>query len=454
MPSAFEGGIFDVDGVLVDSPHQRAWRESLRELMEGDWREIRDRTSWSPDRFTPEVYERVMSGKPRMSGAHAALDYFEVPDVDRRAVAYANLKQSMVVDLIKAGKFTAYPDALRFILAVKGAGIRVAAASSSKNAGLFLRQIRLDDFATAERLSYDFVTPGLSLLELFDADVSGRDFAHGKPDPEIFLTAAAELRSPPHRCFVIEDAVSGIQAAKAGGMAALGIARADDADVLAKADADLVVSSLDDVDVESLIDGVLGTSRAGPPPRTAGRPSDRVVETTEMNYERQLDPQALGDHIDRLYRAAWALCGSREEAENLVQETFARVLRRPRTLSADNDLGYLLRALRNTFLSTRRTVSRRPRTEPCPDQLEFIEDRHAAGPEASLEAAEVYAAISEFPDDLRDTLVAIDVVGLSYREAAHALGVREATITTRLYRARQRVAHALLANDEATRQAS
>jgi beta-phosphoglucomutase len=260
MPSGFEGGIFDVDGVLVDSPHQRAWRESLRELMDGDWREIRDRTSWSPDRFTPEVYERVMSGKPRMSGAHAALDYFEVPDVDRRAVAYANLKQSMVVDLIKAGKFTAYPDALRFILAVKAAGIRVAAASSSKNAGLFLRQIRLDEFAKAQHLSYNFVTPGLSLLELFDADVSGRDFAHGKPDPEIFLTAAAELGSPPHRCFVIEDAVSGIQAAKAGGMAALGIARADDADALAKADADLVVNSLDDVDVGSLIDGVLAPS--------------------------------------------------------------------------------------------------------------------------------------------------------------------------------------------------
>jgi beta-phosphoglucomutase len=300
MSSAFEGAIFDVDGVLVDSPHEQAWRESLRELMEGDWREIRDRSSWSPERFTPEVYERVMSGKPRMSGARAALDYFKVPDVDGRAVAYANLKQSMVVDLINAGKFTAYPDALRFILAVKAAGIRVAAASSSKNARLFLRQIRLDEFADAQDLHYDFVTPGLSLLELFDADVSGRDFAHGEPDPEIFLAAAAELASPPHRCFVIEDAVSGIQAAKAGGMAALGIARADDADMLARADADLVVSSLDDVDVDSLIDGVLTRSRsradasrpsgaaAGHPPRRrSGAPS--CVATVE--------PPALRWHL-------------------------------------------------------------------------------------------------------------------------------------------------------------
>ena len=190
---------------------------------------------------------------------------------------------------------------------------------------------------------------------------------------------------------------------------------------------------------------VLGTRRPGQRPLQCGRRSYRELETTEVIGQRQLDPQALGDHIDRLYRAARALCGSREEAEDLVQETFARVLRRPRTLRADDDIGYLLRALRNTFLTTRRTASRRPRTEPLPDQIEFVEDRHAVRAEASAEAAEVYAAISALPDDFRDALVAVDLVGLSYREAAGAFGVREATITTRLYRARQRVAHALLA---------
>jgi RNA polymerase sigma-70 factor (ECF subfamily) len=178
---------------------------------------------------------------------------------------------------------------------------------------------------------------------------------------------------------------------------------------------------------------------------------ERRPNLLAMSHERQLDPHALGHHIDRLYRAARALCGSREEAEDLVQETFARVLGRPRTLRADDDIAYLLRALRNTFVSTRRTASRRPQTERRPDQLELVEDRHAVRPEASAEAAEVYAAISELPDDFRDALVAIDVVGLSYREAAHALGVREGTITTRLYRARQRVVHTLLADDEATR---
>jgi RNA polymerase sigma-70 factor, ECF subfamily len=172
----------------------------------------------------------------------------------------------------------------------------------------------------------------------------------------------------------------------------------------------------------------------------------------EMINERQLDPQALGDHIDRLYRSARALCRSREEAEDLVQETFARVLRRPRMLRADNDLGYLLRALRNTFVSTRRTASRRPRTEPLADCLEFVEDRRAVRAEASAEAGEVYTAVSVLPDDFRKALVAVDVVGLSYPQAARALGVRTGTIATRLHRARKRVAEAMLAQGEATRQ--
>jgi beta-phosphoglucomutase len=248
----FEGAIFDVDGVLVDSPHERAWKDSLRELMENDWADIVDQTSWSDARFTPQVYQQLMSGKPRMSGALAALEYFEVPDAAERVTAYAADKQTMVIKLIEAGDFTAYPDALRFVLAVRDAGILIAAASSSKNAGLFLRQIRLDAFAAEQGLHYDFVRPGLSLLDFFDADISGRDFAQGKPHPEIFLTGAAELGVAPESCFVVEDAASGVKAAKAGGMAALGLARADDEELLAAEHADLVVTSLDDVDVAAL----------------------------------------------------------------------------------------------------------------------------------------------------------------------------------------------------------
>jgi beta-phosphoglucomutase len=259
VPTRFQAAIFDVDGVLVDSPHEKAWRESLRELMEGEWSDIRDQTTWSPEAFTPHVYQEKISGKPRMSGARAALEYFEVPDVDARAGEYAARKQVMVVRLIEPGDFTAYPDALRFIIAVKDAGIRVAAASSSKNAKVFLSRIRLDTFAQEHGISSPSLRPDLKLLDFFDADVSGRDFTHGKPHPEMFLTAARELGAAPEAVIVMEDAAAGVEAAKAGGMAAIGIARAHDSDLLSDAGADLVVTTLDEVDLAALADGRLAT---------------------------------------------------------------------------------------------------------------------------------------------------------------------------------------------------
>jgi len=154
---------------------------------------------------------------------------------------------------------------------------------------------------------------------------------------------------------------------------------------------------------------------------------------------RTLDPQSLTQHVDRLYRAAWALCGSREDAEDLVQETFARVLARPRVLSGENELYYLMRVLRNTFLTSRRTAGRRPVTVATLEDVGAADPKPMGQPEHALEMREVYATIAELPEDFRLALVAVDVLGLSYREAARALRVREATITTRLFRARKQV---------------
>lgn len=259
---SFRGAIFDVDGVLVDSPHERAWRDTLQLLMANEWRDLQPQTTYRPDRFTTAVYQEFVAGKPRWSGAQAALEYFGVPQAAERAVEYAEKKQQQVIALIEAGEFVAFPDALRFLLAVKAAGINVAAASSSKNAKLFLRQIRLDTFVAEHHLNYNFVQPGLTLLHFFDADVTGRDFAQGKPHPEIFLTAASELGVDPQACFVVEDASSGVQAAKAGDMAALGIARLNDEALLQAAGADLVVTTLDDVSLAALAQGRLEQGRA------------------------------------------------------------------------------------------------------------------------------------------------------------------------------------------------
>src|SRR3954464_2009804 len=156
----FRGAIFDVDGVLVDSPHEQAWREGLHQLMDNEWRDIRDETSYSPQTFTPQVYQMEMSGKPRYAGAQAVLEYFGVPEAERRAREYGDRKQVMIVELIEASKFYAYPDALRFVLAVKDLGLRIAAASSSKNANAFLERIRLDKFVEEEGLDKNSVGPG------------------------------------------------------------------------------------------------------------------------------------------------------------------------------------------------------------------------------------------------------------------------------------------------------
>jgi RNA polymerase sigma-70 factor, ECF subfamily len=151
-----------------------------------------------------------------------------------------------------------------------------------------------------------------------------------------------------------------------------------------------------------------------------------------------LEPDSLSRHIDHLYRAAWALCGSRDDAEDLVQETFVNVLKRPRWLRNRDEIGYLLRALRNTYNSRYRSAAQRPGQRQLLE-TDLLEHR---GDEVS--AREIMEAIASAPPHYRDAVIAIDLIGLSYREAARSLRTREATITTRVHRGRQYVARALL----------
>jgi RNA polymerase sigma-70 factor (ECF subfamily) len=161
-----------------------------------------------------------------------------------------------------------------------------------------------------------------------------------------------------------------------------------------------------------------------------------------MRAPRRLDPDRVAELLPRLYRAARAWTRSREEAEDLVQETVARVLARPRMLRGQDELGYLLRALRNTLTSQRRSEGRRPVTVPLLEDVS-AGTRTGEDPADAAEIREVHAAIAELPDEFRDALVAVDVAGLSYREAARALELPEGTLTSRLFRARDRVARRL-----------
>jgi RNA polymerase sigma-70 factor (ECF subfamily) len=154
------------------------------------------------------------------------------------------------------------------------------------------------------------------------------------------------------------------------------------------------------------------------------------------------DPERLPHLIDRLYRAAWGLCGSPHDAEDLVQETLARVLARPRVLRRETALPYLLRALRNTYLTGLRSASARPRTVGMPEEAAELYCAPGADPVALLEQRRLFELIAALPPPFREPLVAVDVAGLTYAEAAAALGVREGTIATRVFRARHRVARA------------
>jgi RNA polymerase sigma-70 factor (ECF subfamily) len=163
-----------------------------------------------------------------------------------------------------------------------------------------------------------------------------------------------------------------------------------------------------------------------------------------LGVATELLPDTIAQHLDRLYRTAWALTGSREDAEDLVQDTCAKVLAKPRRITSQADaLPYLLRVLRNTFVSGLRTRSRRPQTAPLEDSEARLAAPASASPVAVLTAREVFAAIAALPQDQREVVAAVDVAGLFYAEAAEALGVPAGTVMSRLYRGRNRVAVAV-----------
>ena len=230
MAQALLAAIFDVDGVLVDSPHEHAWREALSGFAE-------------PAGFSTVFYQAYVAGKPRLEGARAALERLGGIQAAARAAEYAAVKQALIDKLIEEGSFEAFPDAVGFAAALHGAGLMLALASSSRNVAAMLRQVNLPD--------------GRPLLSLFDADLSGREVPCGKPDPALFLLAAEALSVAPAQCLVVEDAPAGIHAARNAGMTALGIARLGDEALLRDAGADLVVTSLDRIDMPALARGRL-----------------------------------------------------------------------------------------------------------------------------------------------------------------------------------------------------
>ena len=213
--------IFDADGVLVDSyrAHFEAWKTMGRELGE-DLTEARFVSTFG------------MRNEDLM---HLLWDVV-VPEAD--IPAWSDWKEAKYREILLQD-FPAMDGAVALIDALRAAGFRLAVGSSGppENVAVCIR--------------------GLGREDAFDATVTGAEVSRGKPDPEVFLKAAAKLGVPPARCAVVEDAVVGIEAAARAGTVPIGLTGTTTREALA-ARAALVVDSLRDLSPETiaaLIDG-------------------------------------------------------------------------------------------------------------------------------------------------------------------------------------------------------
>jgi RNA polymerase sigma-70 factor (ECF subfamily) len=156
----------------------------------------------------------------------------------------------------------------------------------------------------------------------------------------------------------------------------------------------------------------------------------------------QLDPDRAAALLDRLYRTAILITRDPHEAEDLVQDTYELILRRPRQLRGDSELHYMRAAMRRRAVDRHRESRRRVPVvglESAPD----VRSRAGEEPGRRAEQAEVIAAIRALPHIHRDVLVATYVAGLTYSEAAAALGVKRGTVMSRVFRAREALVNAL-----------
>ena len=182
--------IFDLDGVIVDTAHYHfvAWQRLARELGID---------------FTEKDNERL-KGVSRMRSLEIILEIGnrQMPESEKERLA--TRKNAWFVEYIQNVKpDEIFPGVKEMIQACKAAGFRVALASSSKNARTVLRNLKVED--------------------LFEGFVDGNMITHSKPNPEIFLKAAAQLGVEPQHCVVFEDAEAGVEAALAAGMKCVGV---------------------------------------------------------------------------------------------------------------------------------------------------------------------------------------------------------------------------------------
>jgi len=199
--------IFDLDGVIVDTAvyHYQAWKRLANQLGFD---------------FT-EADNEKLKGVSRTRSLELILGWGGVQKTEAERERLASQKNEWYVEMIgKMKPDEILPGAKEFVQDCNDAGIKTALGSASKNAMMILDKI--------------------GITSLFDAIIDGNKVSKPKPNPEVFLKGAEELGIPPANCVVFEDAIAGIEAAKAGGMKAVGIGEPE-----TLREADMVISGLD-----------------------------------------------------------------------------------------------------------------------------------------------------------------------------------------------------------------
>lgn len=237
LPDGTRACLFDLDGVLTDTArvHAAAWKQMFDEFLQA-WAE-REGVAFVPFDVAAD-YGAHVDGRPRLEGTREFLRSrgIELPEggpgdpADAATVwALSTRKNDLVQQKIDTVGVVVYPGSVRYLHAVRDAGIATACVSSSANAG---RVLEVADLA-----------------ELVDHRVDGRTARErglpGKPAPDTFLAAAADLHVPPSAAVVFEDALAGVAAGRAGGFGrVVGVDRLGQADALRATGADVVVTDL------------------------------------------------------------------------------------------------------------------------------------------------------------------------------------------------------------------
>lgn len=233
----FDAVLFDLDGVLTSTAaiHAESWKQ-----MFDDYLHVAEGERFRPFDIAAD-YLTYVDGKPRYEGVKSLLDARGIalplgepsdPPSDRTICGLGNRKDVLVKQAIDAGRVASFEGSIRWVRQLKGEGFKLAVVSSSRNCGPVLR--------------------AAGIAELFEVRVDGETLIElslpGKPAPDSFVKAAALLHTTPARSVVVEDAISGVQAGRAGRFGlVIGVDREGHGEQLRQAGADVVVRDLEEL---------------------------------------------------------------------------------------------------------------------------------------------------------------------------------------------------------------